>query len=89
MSRSLRKTARFLTQVQEIHPSVPYLLESIAGAEWVLVRHPERGMAVRGSRLRSWPIHPNEGVSFKITYFFDEREVVMEGLYPAVSPSGR
>jgi hypothetical protein len=46
-------------------------------------------MAVRGSRMRSWPIHPNEGVSFKITYFFDEREVVMEGLYPAVAPSGR
>lgn len=89
MSRSLRKTYRFLTQVQEANQNVPRLLEAIAGAEWILVRHPEQGMAVRGTRYSSWPIHPVEGVSFKIVYFFNEREVVLDGLYPAVAPSER
>jgi hypothetical protein len=89
MSRSLRKTSRFLTQVQEASQNVPRLLEAIAGAEWILVRHPEQGMAVRGFLYRSWPVHPSEGLSFKIVYSFNEREVVMDGLYPIVAPSGR
>jgi hypothetical protein len=53
-----------------------------------LVRQPESGMAVRGTRYSSWPIHPAEGMSFKIVYFFNDREVVLDGLYPAVPPSG-
>jgi hypothetical protein len=89
MSRSLRKTSRFLEQAQTINQNVPRLLEAIAGAEWILVRHPEQGVAVRSSRYRSWPIHPSEGISFKITYFFDDREGVMDGLYPAVAPPSR
>lgn len=89
MSRSLRKTSRFLTQAHEASQNVPHLLESIAGAEWILVRHPERGMAVRGSRYSSWPIHPAEGVTFIIVYSFSEREVVLDGLHPAVAPAGR
>jgi hypothetical protein len=89
MSRSLRKTSQFLTQAHEASQNVPRLLESIAGAEWILVRHPDRGMAVRGTRYSSWPIHPLEGMSFKIVYFFTDKEVVLDGLYPVVAPSGR
>jgi hypothetical protein len=89
MSRALRKTSRFLTQVQEASQNVPRLLEAIAGAEWILVRHPEQGMTVRGTRYSSWPVHPAERISFKIIYFFNEREVVLDGLSPAVAPSGR
>ncbi|HEY3571005.1 MAG TPA: hypothetical protein VGP73_23950 [Thermoanaerobaculia bacterium] len=89
MSRSLRKTAHFLTQAHDASQNVPRLLESIAGAEWILVRNPEQGMAVRGTRYSSWPVHPTEGISFKIFYFFNEREVVLDGLYTAVAPSGR
>lgn len=87
MSRALRKTYEFLSQVHEANQQVPRLLEAIAGAEWMLVRHPEQGMAVRGTRSTSWPIHPSEGVTFKIIYTFDEREVVFRALYAAVSPS--
>jgi hypothetical protein len=87
MSRELRKTSRFLTQVQEASHNVPRLLESIAGVEWILVRQPENGMAVRGTRYSSWPIHLAESVSFKIVYFFNDREVVLDGLYPVVPPS--
>lgn len=88
MTRELRKTSQFLTQVHEASQQVSRLLEAIAGAEWILVRHPDQGMAVRGTRYRSWPIHPVEGVSFKIVYTFDAREVVLHALYPAVPPSG-
>ena len=87
MSRSLRKTPRFLTQAYEASQNVPRLLESIAAAEWILVRRPEQGMAVRGTRYNSWPIHPAEGMSFKIVYFHNENEVVMDGIYPVVAPS--
>lgn len=89
MSRSLRKTSRFLTQAHEASQNVPRLLEAIAAAEWILVRLPEQGMAVRGTRYSSWPIHPVEGVSFKIAYSFNEQEVVMDGLYSVVPPSER
>jgi hypothetical protein len=86
MTRALRKTPRFLKQVQDASQNVPQLLEAIAGAEWILVRHPDQGMAVRGTRYSSWPIHPVEGVTFKIIYTFDSVEVVLDGLYPAVPP---
>jgi hypothetical protein len=89
MSRSLRKTHEFLAQVHEANQQVPRLLEAIAGAEWMLVRHPEQGMAVRGTRFTSWSVHPSEGATFKIVYSFDEREVVFRALYAAVPPSGR
>jgi hypothetical protein len=89
MIRALRKTPRFLTQVHEASQQAPRLLEAVAGAEWILVRQPEQGMAVRGSRFSSWPIHPSAGMSFKIVYFYDEREVVLDGLYPVVPPSVR
>ncbi len=89
MSRSLRKTHEFLAQVHEASQQVPRLLEAIAGAEWMLVRHPEQGMTVRGTRFTSWPIHPSEEVTFKIVYSFDAREVVFRALYEAVPPSGR
>lgn len=89
MSRSLRKTSRFLTQANEASQNVPRLLESIAAAEWILVRRPEQGMAVRGTGYSSWPIHPVDGVSFKIVYSYNEREVVMDGLHPVVAPSER
>jgi hypothetical protein len=54
-SRTLRKTSEFLTQAQEASQSVPRILEAIGGAEFVLVRTPDLGMAVRDSSLRSWP----------------------------------
>lgn len=88
MSRSLRKTHEFLAQVHEANQQVPRLLEAIAGAEWMLVRHPEQGMAVRGTRFTSWPVHPSEEATFKIVYSFDAREVVFRALYEAVPPSG-
>jgi hypothetical protein len=89
MSRSLRKTHEFLAQVHEASQQVPRLLEAIAGAEWMLVRHPEQGMAVRGTRFTSWPVHPSEETTFKIVYSFDAKEVVFRALYEAVPPSGR
>ena len=55
----------------------------------MLVRHPEQGMAVRGTRFTSWPIHPLEEATFKIVYSFDVKEVVLRALYEAVPPSGR
>jgi hypothetical protein len=85
---SLRKSARFLQQVQEAYPRTPRLVESIAGAEFVVARDPEQGMAVPGSRCRSWPVHPSEGVTYKIIYSFDSREVVFQALYPAIAPPG-
>lgn len=84
--RVLVKTAKFLSQVREASQSTPRLLEAVAGAEWILFRLPEQGMAVRGTEYRSWPIHPEPGVAFKIVYSFDGRQVVMEGLWPAVAP---
>jgi hypothetical protein len=88
MSRSLQKTAEFLSQVHKASQQTSRLLEAIAGAEWILTRQPEHGMAVRGTGFRSWPVHPAEGVTFKIIYSFDEREVVFRSLYTAVAPSG-
>jgi hypothetical protein len=87
MNRALRKTSGFLTQTHEATQKSPRLLEAIAGAEWVLLRHPDQGMTVRGTVFRSWPIHPAEGVTFKIVYYFTDREVVLVGLYPAIPPS--
>ena len=86
MTRALRKTARFLTQANIWIDKSPRLLEAIAGAEWVLLRHPEQGMSIRGTVFRSWPIHPSAGGTFKIGYYFTDREVVLDGLYPAVPP---
>lgn len=86
MTRELRKTSQFLTLVHEASQQVPRLLEAVAGAEWTLVRHPEQGMAVRGTRYRSCPIHPVEEMSFKVVYAFDAREVVLQALYPVVPP---
>jgi hypothetical protein len=89
MSRSLRKTSNFLSQVHEASQHTPRLLEAVAGAEWILVRAPEQGMTVRGTAYSSWPVHPMEGVTFKIIYTYDEREVVFHALYPAVAPQVR
>jgi hypothetical protein len=86
MSRALRKTPQFLQQAHDASQNVPQLFEAIWGAEWTLVRQPDLGMAVRGTRYKSWPIHPVEGVTFKISYTFDSKEVVFDGLYPAVPP---
>jgi hypothetical protein len=86
MTPALRKTPRFLQQVQDASQNVPQLLEAIAAAEWLLVRSPDQGMAVRGTRFSGWPIHPAEGVAFKIIYTFDSKEVVFDGLYPVVPP---
>ena len=57
--------------------------------EFVLARHPEHGMAVTGTPLHSWPIHPAEGVTYKVIYSFDDREVVLQALYQAVAPGSR
>lgn len=84
--RALVKTPKFLSQAQEASQRTSRLLEAIAGVEWILVRQPEQGMAVSGTRLRSWPVHPEPGVTFKIVYSFDEREVVLQGLWVAVPP---
>lgn len=84
--RSLVKTPKFLEQVQEASQKTHRLIEAVAGAEWVLVRRPEQGMAVPGGRLRSWPIHPEPGVTFKIIYGFDDRQVVFQALWAAVAP---
>jgi hypothetical protein len=86
--RALRKTEAFLAAAQGAAAEVSFLLEAIAGAEFVLARSPEHGMAVPGSRFYSWPIHPTEGVTFKVIYTFDAREVVFNALYPAVAPPG-
>jgi len=85
-SRTLRKTSEFLSQAQESSQSTPRLLEAIGGAEFVLVRTPDLGMAVRDSNLCSWPIHPAPGVTYKIIYSFSDREVVLRALYLAVAP---
>lgn len=85
-SRTLRKTSEFLTQAEQASQSVPRLLEAIGGAEFVLARAPELGMAVRDSSFRSWPIHPAPAVTYKIIYSFSDREVVLRALYLAVSP---
>lgn len=88
MIRALRKNPELLIQVHQTSQQVSRLLEAVAGAEWILVRHPEWGMAVRGTRSRSWPVHPKEGITFKIIYSFDDREVVFRALYTAVAPAG-
>lgn len=85
--RTLRKTSEFLNQAQQASQSASRLLEAIGGAEFVLVRTPELGMAVRDSNLRSWPVHPIPGSTYKILYSFNDREVVFRGLYLAVAPS--
>lgn len=89
MKRALRKTPQFLAQAYEAIQSVPQLVQAIAGAEWTLVHDPGLGMAVRGTRYKSWPLHPAEGVTFKVIYSFDSKEVVFDGIYPAVPPSAR
>jgi hypothetical protein len=85
--RTLRKTSEFLTQAQQASQSAPRLLEAIGGAEFVLVRTPELGMAVRDSNLCSWPVHPASASTYKILYSFNDREVVFRALYLAVAPS--
>lgn len=85
--RALVKTPKFLLQVQEASQSTSRLLEAVAGAEWVLFRMPEQGMAASGTRFRSWPVHPEPGATFKILYSFDERQVVLHELWKAVPPS--
>lgn len=85
--RTVRKLPQFLTQTEEALPRAPRLLEAVAGAEFVLARSPEQGMAVRDTRLRSWPVHPESGMTFKIIYSFNDREVVFHALYPAVAPA--
>ena len=84
--RALVKTPKFLAQVQEASQTTSRLIEAVAGAEWVLHRMPEQGMTVPGSRFSSWPIHPEPGVTYKIIYSFDERQVVFQALWTAVSP---
>lgn len=84
--RALVKTPKFISQVQEASQRTTRLIEAIAGAEWVLLRQPEQGMAVPGTRFNSWPIHPEPGVTFKIVYSFDDRQVVLQALWAAVSP---
>jgi len=86
--RTLRKLPQFLSQIEEALPQAPRLLEAIAGAEFVIARSPEHGMAVRGTRFRSWPVHLDSGITFKIIYSFDDREILFRALYPAVAPSG-
>jgi hypothetical protein len=86
--RTLRKTPEFLDQAQKASQQAPRLLEAIGGAEFVLVRCPEIGMAVRDSTLHSWPVHPTPGVAYKILYFFNDREVTFRALYLAVAPTG-
>jgi hypothetical protein len=85
--RTFRKLPQFLSQVEEALPRAPRLLEAIAGAEFVIARSPENGMAVRGTRFRSWPVHPEPAITFKIVYSFDDREILFRALYPAVAPS--
>jgi hypothetical protein len=87
-SRTLRKTSEFLAQAQQASQNVPRLLEAIGGAEFVLVRTPELGMAVRDSNLHSWPLHPAPDLTYKVLYSFNDREVVFRALYLAVSPAG-
>ena len=87
MGRALRKTSEFLSAVERERESHPRLPEAVAGAEFVLLRIPELGMAVRGTRVSSWPVHLPDGVTFKIVYTFDAHEVVFKALYPAVAPS--
>ena len=87
MGRALRKTSEFLSAVEKEREKHPRLLEAVAGAEFVIVRSPELGMAVRGTRLSSLPVHLPDGVTFKIAYTFDAHEVVFRALYPAVAPA--
>ena len=84
--RALIKTPKFISQVQEASKRTSRLLEAIAGAEWVLLRQPELGMSVPGTRLSSWPIHPEPGVTFKIVYGFNDQQVVLQALWTAVAP---
>jgi hypothetical protein len=88
-ARALVKTPKFLSQVQESSHQAPRLIEAVAGAEWVILRSPDQGMVVPGTRFRSWPVHPEAGVSFKIVYSFDDRQVVFQGLWVVVPPSDR
>jgi plasmid stabilization system protein ParE len=87
-ARDLRKTAAFLAQAQAAAEREPRLLEAVAGAEFILARKPEMGMAVRGTAFSSWPILSAAGSAFKIVYRFSAGEVVFLGLYPAVAPEG-
>jgi hypothetical protein len=84
--RTLRKTPDFIAAVHEASRRVPRILEAVAGAEFVILRNPELGMAVRGTSFSSGPIHPADGVTFKIIYSFDPREVVFRALHLAVAP---
>jgi hypothetical protein len=86
--RSLRKLPDFLAHVQDASQRAPRLPEAIAGAEFVILRSPEQGMPVRETRFRSWPVHPESGMTFKIIYSFDDREIVFRALYVAVPPPG-
>lgn len=86
--RGIRKTQRFLAEAEKARREVPAVLDAIAGAEFVLARHPEHGMAA-GTSLHSWPLHPAEGVTYKVIYSFDDREVIFQALYPAVPPGFR
>jgi hypothetical protein len=87
--RGVRKTEAFLTQAAIARQRVPSVLEAIAGAEFVLARSPEIGTAVPGKPLKSLPIHPEDGITYKVIYSFDDREVVFQALYPAVPPGFR
>lgn len=87
--RALVKTPKFLEQVQEANQKTSRLIEAVAGAEWVLIRMPEHGMAVPGTRFSSWPVHPESGVTYKIIYSFDDRQVVFQALWAAIAPWAR
>jgi hypothetical protein len=83
---SLRKSSHFLSQVQELRGRVPGLLEAIAGAEFVIAKDPEQGMAVARSRCRCWPVHLDDGITFRVVYSFTPYEVVFQALHRAIAP---
>jgi hypothetical protein len=84
--RSSSKTPAFLLDVERELERCPELPRAVAGLEFTLTTLAEMGMAVAGTTFLSWPIHPAQGVSFKVIYEFDESRVVLLALYPAVAP---
>lgn len=47
---------------------------------------PKAMLPIRGTRLSSWAIHPEPGLTFKIVYGFDDRQVMLQALWAAVAP---
>ena len=71
-----------------IDNSVDEALAGHADAVQVILHDDQSLEVIDNGRGMPVDIHPEEGVTFKIIYSFDDREVVLRALYVAVAPAG-